>query len=234
MVSGKEREFFERIAIPQVLFSYTDGKTNAVLVSDSLCDLLSVDRRSLIERIDKNPIEFVHPDDAVWMVNLFHRFVEDHSSMDVMFRFVNKQDGGYQLMHGIGLWQPLENGSEVIMFYFDVIKRMQSNIRLIYSSFEKTDPNIMHNDAVTDLPNLRYMRQFANEKLRSFCSCAVEQVIIYIGVKAMRSYNDRYGYERGDDLMLLIAREIPFADVRLKITLLYLMIFWATRMLSVK
>ena len=204
MLSMKECVFFERIAIPQILFSYNAGKSKAELVSDSLCSLIGTDRDTILN----NVTGLIHPDDVGCLSACFKRFIEDHSSLDFMIRVFDKNINSYKLMHGTGIWQLMEDGSEMLLFYFDGSRTIQSSIRHIYSFLSVKNPSKDYNDAVTGLPNLKYMRRLADEKLKSFGNCITKQVLIYIGVKSMRSYNDRYGYDKGDDLMFLIARSI--------------------------
>ncbi|MBP5433524.1 EAL domain-containing protein [Ruminococcus sp.] len=204
MISEKERNVFEGMAIPQILLSYNNGKIKIELVSDSFCNMTEIDRDS----IQNNVAELVHPDDLASLSVCFLKFVEEHSNLDVMFRVLDKKRNCYILIHGTGLWQLMEDGTEMILFYFDDTRRIQNSIRHIYSCLKEKDPKAEYNDAVTGLPNLKYMRRFADEKLNSFGACITQQVLIYIGVKSMRSYNDRYGYDKGDALMLLIAKTI--------------------------
>ena len=60
MLSMKECVFFERIAIPQILFSYNAGKSKAELVSDSLCSMIGTDRDTILN----NVTGLIHPDDV--------------------------------------------------------------------------------------------------------------------------------------------------------------------------
>ena len=102
----KERAFFERIAIPHILFSNKDGNIKAELVSDSLCSIVGIDRDSILN----SAMRLIHPDDAECLSVSFRRFIDDHSSLDVMIRVFDKNINSYKLMHGEGLWQLLEDG----------------------------------------------------------------------------------------------------------------------------
>ena len=106
MLSMKERAFFERIAIPHILFSNKDGNIKAELVSDSLCSIVGIDRDSILN----SAMRLIHPDDAECLSVSFRRFIDDHSSLDVMIRVFDKNINSYKLMHGEGLWQLLEDG----------------------------------------------------------------------------------------------------------------------------
>lgn len=208
MVSEVERAFFNKLAVPNILCSYNNGKIRTELISDSLCSMIDIDKNTLEKNLSESFTGMFHPDDVDWLSNYFHIFVDEHNCMDVTFRFMHNKDNSYQMIHAIGLWQKMSDGTDMILFYFDDIKRMQSGIRNTYNNFDKIKQKAQSNDPVTGLPNLSYIRQYADEKLCSFSQSSAKQVMIYIGVKSMRSYNDRYGYEKGDELMRLIAKAL--------------------------
>ena len=67
MISEKERNVFEGMAIPQILLSYNNGKIKIELASDSFCNMTEIDRDS----IQNNVAELVHPDDLASLSGCF-------------------------------------------------------------------------------------------------------------------------------------------------------------------
>ena len=65
-----------------------------------------------------------------------------------------------------------------------------------------------YKDSITGIPNLAYIKQFADIKVADLWSAQETPAVIYFDVRSMVSYNTEYGYARGDELLKLTADSI--------------------------
>ena len=80
----------------------------------------------------------------------------------------------------------------------------------IYHQKRDLDGEVRENnffvDKVTGLPNTNYFRSFANSYLKSCLEKADIPAVVLINVSNMQAYNNRYGFEKGDQLLSQIAQ----------------------------
>lgn len=96
----------------------------------------------------------------------------------------------------------------------DEIERLASKIQTMQRdmiAYERLQKDQYFSDAVTGIPNLNFVRQFADEKLNALWAAQATPAVIYFDVRSMVSYNTEYGYSRGDELLRLTAQAIRAA-----------------------
>ena len=80
----------------------------------------------------------------------------------------------------------------------------------IYHQKRDLDGEVRENnffvDKVTGLPNTNYFRSFAKSYLKSCLEKANIPAVVLINVSNMQAYNNRYGFEKGDQLLSQIAQ----------------------------
>lgn len=80
----------------------------------------------------------------------------------------------------------------------------------IYHQKRDLDGEVRENnffvDKVTGLPNTNYFRSFAKSYLKSCLEKADIPAVVLINVSNMQAYNNRYGFEKGDQLLSQIAQ----------------------------
>ena len=87
------------------------------------------------------------------------------------------------------------------------IQTMQKDITV----YERIQKDKYYNDATTGIPNLIFIKQFADEKIEKLWASQETPAVIYFDVRSMVSYNTEYGYSRGDELLRLTAEAIVSA-----------------------
>ena len=208
MISEHERRFFENINLPLVLCRYRDGRLVPEAAACGLCAALNAEREALMEAFRKDIMADVHPDDLVWLREAVESFVREHTYLDVIFRNRSSEKDDYMLLHTVGKWQTMEDGSEMILFGFNDMRHTHSGIADLFTELDRNGHDLFYTDAVTGLPNLNFLRQFAEEKLQDMRLCEKTPVLLYFDVKSMHSYNTHYGYEKGDELIALIGNTL--------------------------
>lgn len=88
----------------------------------------------------------------------------------------------------------------------------------IYHQKRDLDGEVRENnffvDKVTGLPNTNYFHSFANSYLKSCLEKGDQPAVVLINISNMQAYNNRYGFEKGDQLLSRIAQILQkfFAD----------------------
>ena len=93
----------------------------------------------------------------------------------------------------------------------DEIEKLSDKIQLIQKDmafYERIQKDRYYNDVTTGLPNLLFLKQFADEKIADLWTAQETPTIIYFDIRSMVSYNIEYGYARGDELLKLTADSI--------------------------
>lgn len=211
MIQPHERKMFESLNLPCMLCRFSDGSLRAEILTNELCRILNIKRDVLLKEFSGDILAQVHPSDVDWLRAAVLKFASEHAMLDVIFRYRIPDKDEYMLLHTVGKWQKMEDGSEMILLGFNDMRRTQSGIGQLYAEFEKTQTELLYTDAITGLPNLAFMRQFAEETIQNLRVCEKTPAVIYVDVKSMLAYNNHYGYEKGDELIKLIGEAIKEA-----------------------
>ncbi|MCR4842112.1 MAG: GGDEF domain-containing phosphodiesterase [Eubacterium sp.] len=208
MISKDERAFYERIEIPMALFDVSDGEPHAELVSDGLCNVGTKERETFIEQLNNDIYEQVHPDDKGWLKHDITNFIRKMSDLDTVYRNKIHNGEGYRMVHIIGKWQLMNDGTEMAcLCYYDMMDP-GVKLRRLFSSDVEGESDALFRDTLTGLHNFMYLRQFSDDRLHQLRSIDKQPVLIYINIKSLHDYNSQYGYSRGDALLQLYASAI--------------------------
>ena len=93
----------------------------------------------------------------------------------------------------------------------DEIEKLALKIHTIQNSlnaYEQLQKDRYYNDAPTGIPNLNFIRQFADDRVNMLRAANETPAVLYFDVRSMVSYNTQYGYSRGDELLRLTAQTI--------------------------
>ncbi len=93
----------------------------------------------------------------------------------------------------------------------DEIEKLSRKIQLLQKDmavYERLQRDQYYRDVITGIPNLVFMKQFADEKMDQLRSEQVTPAMIYFDIRSMVSYNTEYGYSKGDELLKLTANTI--------------------------
>ena len=203
------RRAYESQPLALVYDQYIGGKVVPLRVSDGFCELVDLDRDTVLTWFAKGQFERVHPDDAGSLVRVSEGFIRRECNYDVIFRC--RHADGYHFIHAVTKWQVMPGGAELaVVTYSDMsncraeILRMSENYRLFQKDAFYTDP-------LTGLCNINYLHRFGDERVHALRVQEKTPMLIYSDVNAMLSYNNRYGFAQGDALLKLIADELEQA-----------------------
>ena len=208
MISTQEKTFYERLTIPLVLCSYTDGRIVTHLVSDGLCAFAGTEREKIMGDFVVDLYQRVHPEDHEVVKKASADFIKDHSVFDAVYRYRRSTVDEYIIIHAVARWQPMEDGSEMILICYNDMQNTKNGIDNLYKSVQEQTEDILFKDLVTGLPNMTALWQLANERIQYLRLCEKDPAVVYFNVIAMHSYNTHYGYEKGNELIRLIGQII--------------------------
>ena len=208
--SDTARKSLEKVALPMAFFQEIDGKNIPVLVSDGYCELMGLSRDQMMQEQKRSKFDRIHPEDVGRISQAVSSFWKKESSYDVIYR-VRYADNQYHYIHSVAFWWPMEDGTELIVVIYLDLHRWREEIRKTSHRYGLFQQDHFYTDPLTGLPNINYLNRFGDERVNTIRIHGGEPVLIYTDVQAMQFYNNHYGFDRGNELMRLIAEELKAA-----------------------
>ena len=203
------RKAYEAQPVAMVYDQLIEGKVVPLLVTDGFCELVGLDRAHTMEWFRESQFERLHPDDVGRVKRVSVAFASHQGDYDLIFR--TRHEDGYHVLHAIGKWQTMPDGTQLaVLTYFDLTSSLNAISGTIeeYHLFKADE---FYTDPLTKLPNLNYMLQFSDERVHALRTQGKTPVLIYADVVSMNYYNSQYGFEKGNDLILLITKVLKEA-----------------------
>lgn len=202
------KKSYESLKVPMIIIEpLASGDYELLAISDGFLDFHSLSRDYLKRFHNKwdNEIFFerIHPEEKDKLRAISMDFLEKKTDYDITFRI--RMDDGYHLMHSIGYWQTMEDGTDLaFLVYHDVQKHKDMFVEIAnkYKLFQRDE---FYVDALTNLPNINYINKNGDNKIREIVARGKNPVVIYLDIDSMQSYNRKYELKRGDDLLVLVA-----------------------------
>ena len=196
------RKAYEAIPIPQVFYQFIDGKVVPLLVSDGFCRLVKLDRDETMKWLIGGQFERMHPDDAGNVAHVSDDFAHHRSGYNVIFRA--RHEDGYHYVHAVGEWMTMPDGTELALLTYADVSESSKEIAALTEKYHLFSQDVFYSDPVTGLPNVNYIIRFGDERVHALRSAGKQPVLIYFDVNSMQSYNNQYGFKKGDELLRLI------------------------------
>ena len=202
------KKSYESLKVPMIIIEpLASGDYELLAISDGFLDFHSLSRDYLKRFHNKwdNEIFFerIHPEEKDKLRAISMDFLEKKTDYDITFRI--RMDDGYHLMHSIGYWQTMEDGTDLaFLVYHDVQKHKDMFVEIAnkYKLFQRDE---FYVDALTNLPNINYINKNGDNKIQEIVASGKNPVAIYLDIDSMQSYNRKYELKRGDDLLVLVA-----------------------------
>ncbi len=142
--SDEFRQAYESLTIPIVIDQFIDEKVVPLLVSDGFCQLTRLDRAKALALMGAGQYDRVHPDNAGKVARVSDDFAHRRiPNYDQLVRA--RHEDGYHLIHVIGRWQTMSDGTELaFMVYTDVSssKKVIEDSSLKYLLFRTALPRV--------------------------------------------------------------------------------------------
>jgi len=199
------RKALEAMPLPIAYYQKDGDRIVAILVSDGLCKMMGAERDKLINHLNSGLLDRVHPDDAGRIARIIREFSNHLCGYDVIYRGKYSQNDDYHYIHSIGHFQTAPDGTELAIFAYTDMSDSQSESNMLVENYTLFQKDQFYSDSVTGLPNINYVHEFADEKVNKIRACGHPVALIYFDIRGLRSYNNQYGYEKGDELLHLVS-----------------------------
>ena len=197
------RRAYELLPIPFVIDQLIDGKVFPLLVSDGFCELVEMDRERTVAWFKSGQFERIHPDDVGKVAHVSEEFIGHRSGYNVLFRCKHKD--GYHYIHAIGGWMTMPDGTELAALTYTDVSESRSTITAAAREYDLFQQDLFFTDPITGLPNVNYLHKYADEKVHSIRVRGCSPALIYLDINFMQSYNNQYGFAKGNELLRLVA-----------------------------
>ena len=197
------RKAYEAMPVAVVYDQLIDGKVVPLLVSDGFCELVEMDRAQTMDWFREGQFERLHPDDVGRVKRVSEDFIRRVSGYDLIFR--SKHRDGYHVIHAVGKWQIMPDGTELALLTYSDITVTTEAIANTIENYQLFQKDHFFTDSLTGLPNLNYLNQFADERVHALRTRGEIPMLIFADVISMQYYNSQYGYHKGNELIRLIA-----------------------------
>ena len=202
------KKIYEKLMVPVLIMALDDnGMPKPLVMSDGFLTFHDIPRDKIEkhfgERFVDTLFEKIHPDEAAKVRHIGEDFMKGNGEYDIMFRI--RMDDGYHLIHAVGVRQPLPDGNKVSIIVYNDISRHEEVLKDTVGKYKLFLKDDFYTDSLTGLPNLNYLNKCADDRVRAIRVGGEEPCVIYFDIDSMQSYNNRYGFKRGDKLLILVA-----------------------------
>ena len=201
--SPEIRKAYESMSVPFIYYQWDGEKAIPLLVSDGLCQQMEQDRDFLMTHLSSGLFERIHPDDAGRVSRISIEFATHQGEYDVIFR--SRHSDGYHVIHAVGKWQIMPDGTELAVLTYSDVSHSQDTIEKMEKKYLSFKQDQFYRDPLTGLPNINYMHEFAEERVHTIRVEEKIPVLYYSDVVSMQYYNNQYGFLEGDKLLRIIS-----------------------------
>lgn len=190
-----------------------DRKYELLVVSDGLLALNNIDRHDLEDydggRMIENMLGKIHPSEESKLRAIGSGFFDRKSDYDITFKI--RFGDGYHLVHSVGNWQKMEDGTDLVFLVFHDVQAYEDRLIEISNEYKLFQKDDFYYDTLTGLPNINYLNKLGDGKMQEILARGGAPVVLYLDIDSMQSYNRRYGVKRGDELLILVANVLTEA-----------------------
>ncbi|MBO4419998.1 MAG: EAL domain-containing protein [Oscillospiraceae bacterium] len=197
---------YEASPLSFVFYQVLPHRAIPVLASGGFCrnvQMEHLERSEILQWLETGLYERIHPDDVGLIAKISEDFMCKRGPYDVAFRC--RLGDEYVLIHGYGKWQTMPDGTELAVIGYVNLMNTKDSMLSIAEIYNLLQSDRFYNDPLTGLPNLNYFHEFGGGKAKTIRSAGKTPVIIYSDVFSMQSYNNQYGFQAGNALLILVA-----------------------------
>ena len=197
---------YESSPLSFVYYQNVEGRAVPVLASDGFVRNTGMSRDKVLAWLKAGLFERMHPDDVGFMAKVSDDFLNHRAPYDALFRCrIGKE---YALIHGIGKWQIMPDGTELAMITYADLTAVEGSNEQATRRYQLFQRDEFYTDGLTGLPNMNYFNRFAAERIHAIRTEKRQPMVVYLDVAAMRSYNSQYGFSAGNELLRQIVSSL--------------------------
>ena len=147
---------YESSPLSFVYYQNVEGRAVPVLASDGFVRNTGMSREKVLVWLKAGLFERMHPDDVGFMAKVSDDFLNHRAPYDALFRCrIGKE---YALIHGIGKWQVMPDGTELAVIGYANVSRTKEGQLSEMEKFGLAQKDRFYYDSVTGLPGVTYMK----------------------------------------------------------------------------
>ena len=202
------KKSYENLRIPLIIMGPVEnGKYEPLVISDGLFALNKVSREQWKgfdgDRLLEDLITKIHPSERAMFSAISYGFFDRKADYDITFRI--KMNDGYHLIHSVGYWQTMEDGTDLVFLLYQDVQKYENKLLEISNEYKLFQTDEFYYDSLTNIPNMNYINKHGEDKIQEIIARGHKPVVLYIDIDSMQSYNRKYGLEKGDELLILLA-----------------------------
>ncbi|WP_022766737.1 EAL domain-containing protein [Butyrivibrio sp. XPD2006] len=202
------KKSYESLKVPMIVMGPSaSGDYEPLAISDGFINYYGASREDWYGyyggRLKEGLFARVHPSERDKLRAISHDFLDKKTEYDVTFRA--RRDVGYHLIHSIGYWQKMEDGTDLAFIVYHDVQKHEDTLLEISNRYKLFQKDEFYFDSLTSLPNINYVNKNGDSKIQEITARGKIPVVLYLDIDSMQSYNRRYGFEKGDDLLILVA-----------------------------
>ena len=199
----------ERYVIPFVIFKKIDNQIVPLVISDGFCNLFGVAREEAFEMMSRHLFRDVHPDDKDRLLAAVSRFEAEGLGLKIVCRIKTAKRQDFMVVHIQGEYSTAEDGERVAVVWFTsegfYSPDAEDKNTLAYSfNLMLREETLIHKasyDTLTGLPNMASFFKLITASRSNPQTNGKPKAIVYFDFCGMTSFNRKYGYAGGDNLI---------------------------------
>ncbi len=210
----KERVALEKLNIPMTIYQFIDRRVVTLLVTDGMVRLMGQSREEIIQLFDTDMYRDTHPDDKARVADAALKFASGGEQFDVVYRTMSHLLNDYVIIHSHGAHYFTEDGTMLSTTQYMVeglgadssnplTEKLASNFNSLMTKESLIRDNFY--DTLTGIPNMSYFIQLANAGKSRMMAEGMIPVLVYLDLAGMKYYNQKYGLQDGDILLVEFA-----------------------------
>ncbi len=202
---------YESLKIPLIIMGpVASGDYEPLAISDGFLNFYNVSREEFYEdyrgRLKEGLLDRVHPAEKDKLRVIGEDFLNKKTEYDITFRV--RRNEGYHLIHSVGYWQTMEDGTELAFIVYHDVQKHENMLLEISNKYKLFQKDEFYFDILTNLPNINYINKNGDIRMQKIAESGKTPVVLYLDIDSMQSYNRKYGFEKGDDLLILVANTL--------------------------
>jgi len=202
--------------MPFAIYQFVDRRVATLILSDGFCELFGyTDRAKAYHDMDNDMYVDTHPDDASRIAEEALRFATEGGSYDVIYRSRIPGTKDYRMIHAMGEHFRASTGERLAAVWYTDEGRYNTgdtsggtllNRDLNEALHEQSLLKASNYDYLTGLPSMTYFFELAESARQVLLDAGDEPMMMFMDLSGMKFYNGRYGYSKGDELLISFAR----------------------------
>ena len=215
--SDKDQKKLEQMPVPMAVYQFVNEKVLTLSLSEGYCRLFNFpDHRTAYRFIEEDAFCNTHPDDTARVKDAAYRFAKEGGRYEVVFRSRNYGGGAYHIVHGVGEHIYTEDGIRLAyVWYTDegayTVESEDSRTTALNRAFntalhEESMLRASYYSYLTGLPSMSYFFELAQARKDAIIEEGGIPTLLYMDLRGMKRFNNKYGFAEGDALLKEIAR----------------------------